>query len=43
MVYGYGAYVLSVAEPMCRITTVVIIRPSQPSLAGVEAGAGLGN
>ena len=26
-----------------RITTVVIIRPSQPSLAGVGAGAELGN
>ena len=25
------------------ITTVVIIRPSQPSLAGVWAGAELGN
>ena len=25
------------------ITTVVIIRPSQPSLAGVGAGAELGN
>ena len=36
MVYGgwvYGGW----------ITTVVIIRPSQPSLAGVGAGAELGN
>ena len=32
MVYGVG-----------WITTVVIIRPSQPSLAGVGAGAELGN
>ena len=30
-------------QPHIWITTVVIIRPSQPSLAGVGAGAELGN
>ena len=44
MVYGvwcmvYGGCMVGV----WWITTVVIIRPSQPSLAGVGAGAELGN
>ena len=39
MVYGVGCMVYGV----WWITTVVIIRPSQPSLAGVGAGAELGN
>ena len=43
MVYGGWVGVWCMVYGVWWITTVVIIRPSQPSLAGVGAGAELGN